>query len=112
MPPSTRQPRVTLANAPPGSCAPSSNCSDSCQWSERGSRSGSPFDFMAKVPSHVVTTPATPNVVAGGPADVVHSNASSASSNVSYMFPMSQAHPQALPNAPEVEEVHYEWRFG
>src|ERR1700761_1117895 len=105
MPPSTRQMWATLANAPSGSHAPLSNCSDSCQQPERGGCSGSPFDFMAKVPSPVVTTPTTPNVVAASPANVVHSNVSSAYANSSHMFPISQACPQAPPNVPEVEEV-------
>ena len=115
MPPSTRQTRATLANAPPGSRAPSSNHSDSRQRSERGGRSGSPFDFMAKVPSPVVTTPTTPEVGAAAPAVAVHCNPLSAQPNSSYAFPISQAPPQVLPppqaplqappDAPEIEEV-------
>ena len=105
MPPSTRQTHATLANAPPGSHAPSANHADLCQWSERGSCSSSPFNFMAKVTSPVFTTPTTPKVAAVAPADVVCSHASSAQSNVSYLFPMSQAHPQAWLNVPEIEDV-------
>ena len=109
MPPSTRQTRATLANAPPRSRAPLSNHSDSRQQSERGGCSSSPFDFMAKVPSPVVTTPTTPEVSAVAPVAAVRSQPSIPQSSCSYVFPISQAPPQAPPqapqDAPEIEEV-------
>ena len=94
MPPSTRQTHATLANAPSGSHAPLSNHSDSHQRSERGGCSGSPFDFMAKVPSPIVTTPTTPEVAAVAPAAVtfvamICCNPLSTQPNSSYVFPIS-----------------------
>ena len=60
---------------------------------------------MAKVPSPVVTTPTTPEVGAAAPATAVRCNPLSAQPNSSYVFPISQAPPQAPPDAPEIEEV-------
>ena len=59
---------------------------------------------MAKVSSPVVTTLMTPKVAVATPADVVCSNAPSMQSNVSYVFPKSQAPPQAPPDVSEIEK--------
>ena len=75
MPQAPRQAHPTThamtSNTTPGTCPPSSACSESRQ---RAGEGGGPFDFMAKVPSPVIPPPATPDASAAGPASTVCNN--------------------------------------